>query len=281
MAPVFPVMNFPNGLEKALTLSYDDGVEQDIRLIDIMNAHGLKGTFNISAGLFAEEGKVYSAGNVHRRMTEARCIELYKNSGHEVAMHGLRHPHLENMTQPAMVNEIIGDRMGLEARFGGVIRGMAYPYGTYNDRVVEVLRVCGVAYSRTVQSTRNFKIPTDWLRMPATCHHNDAELQNLTDKFVGEKKAFTEPWLFYLWGHSYEFESNDNWELIEKFAEQVGGRDDVWYATNIEVHDYVEAYRALLWSADSKRVYNPTDKTVWFSVDKTRYTVKSGETIEI
>ncbi len=281
MAPVFPIMNFPNGLEKALTLSYDDGVDQDIRLIEIMNAHGLKGTFNINSGRFAEEGKVYAPGTIHRPMSESACVELYTNSGHEVAIHGLHHPHLENMSQPTMVNEIISDRMALEASFGGVIRGMAYPYGTYNDRVVEVLRVCGVAYSRTTQSTKKFSIPTDWLRMPATCKHTDAELQSLTDKFVGEKKAFTEPWLFYLWGHSYEFERDDNWDVIERFAEQVGGRDDIWYATNIEIHDYVEAYRALLWSANAKRVYNPTDKTVWFSIDKTKYCVKSGETIEI
>lgn len=34
-------MRFPQGRAKALTLSYDDGVEQDIRLIEILNRHGL------------------------------------------------------------------------------------------------------------------------------------------------------------------------------------------------------------------------------------------------
>ena len=37
-------MRFPKGRAKALTLSYDDGTEQDIRLIRIMNQNGLKGT---------------------------------------------------------------------------------------------------------------------------------------------------------------------------------------------------------------------------------------------
>ena len=45
--------------------------------------------------------------------------------------------------------------------------------------------------------------------------------------------------MFYLWGHSYEFDENDNRDVIEKFAEFVGGRDDIWYATNIEIYDYV------------------------------------------
>ena len=42
---------FPGGKKKALTLSYDDGVTQDERLIDIMNQYKVKGTFNINAGM--------------------------------------------------------------------------------------------------------------------------------------------------------------------------------------------------------------------------------------
>ena len=42
------IMLFPGKKRKVLTLSYDDGVEQDIRLVEIMKKHGLKGTFNIN-----------------------------------------------------------------------------------------------------------------------------------------------------------------------------------------------------------------------------------------
>ena len=49
-------MRFPGGLGKALTLSYDDGVEQDIKLIDILNRYGLKCTFNLNSGCYAPEG---------------------------------------------------------------------------------------------------------------------------------------------------------------------------------------------------------------------------------
>ncbi len=48
-------MRFPGGRKKALTLSYDDGVEQDRRLMQIMDAHGLKGTFNLNSGEYAAE----------------------------------------------------------------------------------------------------------------------------------------------------------------------------------------------------------------------------------
>ena len=46
-------MRFPEERAKALTLSYDDHSEQDIRFIEILNRNGIKGTFNISTGLHA------------------------------------------------------------------------------------------------------------------------------------------------------------------------------------------------------------------------------------
>ena len=71
--------------------------------------------------------------------------------------------------------------------------------------------------------------------------------------------------IFAVWGHSYEFEGNDNWNVIEDFAARVGGRSDVWYCTNIEAYDYIEAFRGLLFSVDGNRVQNPSAQTVWIS----------------
>ena len=214
-------------------------------------------------------------------MTASECLALYKNSGHEVAVHGHTHPFLEQLPQSGVVYEIIKDREELERMFGCIIKGMAYPYGTFSDEVVEALRACGISYSRTTVSTEKFNIPTDWLRMPATCHHNNPRLMELAEKFAAiDGTKLTEPKLFYLWGHSYEFEDKDNWDVIEKFSEYMGGRDDVWYATNIEIYDYVTAYKSLVYSADGYRIYNPTLITLWIDVDgKMQYKIASGETV--
>ena len=45
-------MKFKDGKSKALTLSYDDAVVQDIRLIGIMDKYGIKGTFNVNSGWY-------------------------------------------------------------------------------------------------------------------------------------------------------------------------------------------------------------------------------------
>ena len=89
------------------------------------------------------------------------------------------------------------------------------------------------------------------------------------------------PRLFYLWGHSYEFERNKNWELLDDICKKLAGRDDIWYATNIEIYNYVQAYNALVYSADSKIVYNPTLFDIWFDIDGVLYCLKSGETLKL
>ncbi len=273
-------MRFPGGKAKALTLSYDDGVEQDARLISILNRYGLKCTFNLNSGLFAAEGTVYPEGQVHRRMTRQQCLGLYAQSGHEVALHGFCHAHMEQLSGAAALRDILRDRETLESMFHTLVRGMAYPFGTYSDALVEMLAYAGVAYARTVESTEGFAIPTDWLRMPATCHHNNPRLMELAQQFL-EAPDTAYPMLFYLWGHSYEFEQDDNWDVIEKFSEKVGSNPQVWYATNMEVYDYVTAYRSLVFGVDEARVYNPTCRKLYFCSAGTEYGIESGETITL
>ena len=211
MAQLF--MRYPGGVAKALTFSYDDGVEQDIKFIEILDKNGLKGTFNLNSGRFAPEGKVYAPGTIHRPMTEKMVKELYSKGEHEVAVHALTHPRLEQMPAERISYEIVKDRENLEALFGKIIRGMAYPYGTHNDTVVEVLKACGILYARTTAVTGNFNIPKDWLRLPATCKHTDPKLMEYARKFADMKVNKDPARLFYVWGHTYEFEGDD-WEKL-------------------------------------------------------------------
>lgn len=273
-------MCFPAGRRKALTLSYDDGVEQDMELVSVLDKHGLKGTFNLNSGAYSPEGTVHPAGRVHRRMTEKQIDELFAHSSHEVALHALTHPFLEQLPQGMLAREIMQDRENLEAQFGRIVRGMAYPYGTYSDEVVAALRACGIAYARTVKSTFRFDVPTDWLRMPATCHHTEEALPSLTKRFVEEAPVYGS-WLFYLWGHSYEFEQFNNWKIIYDFAAATGERADIWYATNIEIYDYVTAYRMMQASADGHILHNPTATELWFDAGKGAQMIAPGETLKL
>ena len=63
----------------------------------------------------------------------------------------------------------------------------------------------------------------------------------------------------------------------------MGGKEDIWYATNIEIYDYIEAYNRLQWSADMTMVHNPSAISVWIKKaphdeDSITVEIKPGET---
>ncbi len=271
---------FPGGRAKALTLSYDDGVEQDARLMEIMDRHGIRGTFNLNSGLYAPEGAVYPEGQIHRRLSASAVRKLYANPNHEVASHALTHASFPDLNPAQMAWEVLADRRNLEEMFGHLVRGFAYPFGTYNEETAQALRAAGLAYGRTIVSTGTFDIPENWHMLHPTCHHNDPALFALCDRFLYEPVRLTSR-LFYLWGHSYEFEAQDNWSVIERFCETMGGRDDIWYATNIEIVDYMNACRSLRSSADCALLENPTAIDVWVEVGKQTLCVGAGKTVRV
>ena len=269
-------MRLKDGKTKVVTLSYDDGVIFDEKLIDIMNKYGLKGTFNINTGLYFPEDDERKGNSNRMKLSEAK--ELYINSGHEVAVHGLTHPFLERLESDEIVYEIMEDRKNIEREFKTPARGMAYPYGTYNEKVVTALNTCKIAYARTVQSTENFGFPENWLKLNPTCHHNNPKLKELVEKFLVDNK-WNCPRMFYLWGHSYEFNNDNNWEIIEEFGEMIGNRDDIWYATNIEIYDYIKAYERLVVSVDRKIINNPSAIPVWINISGETICINAGETV--
>lgn len=272
------IMRYPGGLCKAVTLSYDDGVEQDIRLIALAKQYGIKGTFNLNSGCYPPEDVKYEPGTIHRRMPKSQVTKIYSECDWEVAAHASTHASLVGLPANIAIKEIYEDRKALEEQFGGTVRGFAYPFGAFDDASVDALKNCGMAYARTVISSHDFTIPHDWLRLQATCHHKDPELMNLAKRFLDINPGWDSK-LFYLWGHSYEFEADNNWNVLEDFFKLIGGRDDIWYATNIEIYDYVQAYKQLIFDVNMTTCFNPTCREIWFTYGSKDYVVKGGETI--
>jgi hypothetical protein len=254
---------YPEGKKKALTLSYDDGHTFDRRLVEILNQYGLKATFHLNSN----------------KLGNQRCIRAEEVNplyvGHEVATHTLTHPRLESLSKEEVIEEIIGDRKNLESITNSIVTGFSYPYGSYSDEVVQVLPSLGIEYARTIQATNNFDLPQSFYLWHPTCHHRDNSVE------LGQKYLTFNPegrlTVFYMWGHSHNFDSENNWDIIEEFAKKMSGQQDIWYATNIELVKYIKAVRSLQFSTVRDRVYNPTDIRVWFHVDGNVESVGPGE----
>jgi peptidoglycan/xylan/chitin deacetylase (PgdA/CDA1 family) len=263
---------YPGGKAKVLTMSYDDGKLADRRLVSIFNKYGIKGTFHINGGKLGDE--------IHIKPEEV--TELYK--GHEVSGHTYDHPTIARCNDEQIVAQIIEDRKILEKLVGYPVRGLSYPNGSYNQKIVSMVKYLGVEYSRVVEETQQFDLPQEFCAWKPTCHHNHRLLE-LGKEFVEFSKSQYLKML-YVWGHSYEFDKDDNWDVIEDFCKLVSGKDDIWYATNIEIVEYFKAFNNLKFTAEGDIVYNPNAISIWLSVsaegaDKKIVEVKAGETKKI
>jgi len=254
---------FPGGKHKVLTMSYDDGKHADRKLVSVFNQYGIKGTFHINAGLFDDE----------RRIKPNELRELYQ--GHEVSCHTYTHPTIARCPMEQVVRQVLDDRESLEKIMGYPIRGLSYPNGSYSKEIIEILPKLGIQYARVVGNTDGFAMPENYLAWKATCHHNH-NLMELGQQFIDLHKT-QYLYMMYVWGHSYEFDDKNNWDLIEDFCKLVSGKEDIWYATNIQIVDYMEAAKRLQFAADMSFVYNPSVQSVWLSVEKEIVEIKGGE----
>lgn len=266
-------MLFPGGKRKALTLSYDDGVVQDRRLTDLMRHYGVKGTFNLNTGLLGRHESMEQNG-VRVDISTVMLQEIVKvYESFEVATHASEHSALIGCGSAAL-GEILEDRRTLEKMVPYLVLGHAYPFGLYDEQVIAMLKTAGIFYARTTDATGTFAIPRDFLRWNPTCHHSDPHLEELACRFCEKEALFGQPELFYLWGHSYEFDAEQNWDVIENFLKYVSGYyEEVWMATNIEIAAYVTAYRKLVFSADGKTVWNPSAAVIWLEILGTVYEI--------
>lgn len=217
---------------KYITFSFDDGVEDDVRLVKLMNSYGLKGTFNLNAGrLTGTSSFVYCGVKRVKMLNYFEYSNLYE--GHEIAGHSYTHAHLEQLDKGTLDNEIRLDKKILEHLYDCKIQGMVYPFGTYNDVVVEALRNNHIKYCRTTLATHNFMLPEEPLTWHPTCHFRDKSIMELAEQFFACNSQ--KDMVFYIWGHSYELVTDEDWEEFEQFCRFISRRENIHYCTNIEI----------------------------------------------
>ena len=274
-------LRYPEGKYKAVTLSYDDGCHDDMRFSDVITPTGLKCTFNLT----------------NRSVLTPEQVKAYiLDRGHEVAVHGANHRAPGFQRPIDGIRDVLDCRLKLEKDYDRIIRGMAYPdsgitkflNGASYENIKSYLTDLGIVYARTLAGDNDsFLLPTDWHAwMPTVRHANPLTLEWI-DKFNAISFAPNTycsaryPRLFYLWGHSFEFERAGNWDLLDRICEKLAGHQDVWYATNMEIYDYVTAYHSLVWSADNTMLHNPTLRKIWLEIDGQLITIESGETLRL
>ena len=206
---------------KALTFSYDDGTTQDVRLAGIFGKYNLKATFNLNSELLGLDGKLDREGKIinHTKVNAADVRHIYDDK--------------------EVIRQVEEDRLRLCELVGYEVLGMAYPCGgvNCNDRVADIIKAnTPIKYSRTIDVTKSFEPYEDLYQYKGTLYHhgNWDELFSMGEAFL--KLETDTPKVFYIWGHSFEFDIYpERWEIFEEFCRMMSGKDDIYYGTNLEV----------------------------------------------
>lgn len=272
-------MLFEGGKRKALTFSYDDGTIYDKKLVSLLKKYDMKATFNLNSGLLGqkEHRMINGIDTDFSQLEPGEVKTVYADQ--EVASHTVNHSSIVGLSQNMGAAEVLKNKQKLEELTGRPVRGFAYPYGSYNELAEEILSACGIEYARTADSSNDFDIPQDFLEWHPTCHHDAPELLKLAEKFCNDDSL--QPQLFCIWGRSYEFAQKDNWQVLEEFMKYVSDyREKIWFATSIEIVDYVKAFRELRRSSDGRILQNPTEMTLWFEMDREIHCIHGNEKFE-
>ena len=250
---------YPGGKPKAFSITYDDGVLQDIPLVSLLNRYGLKGTFNLNSGLMEEEfAWVHSSGAVIRRLPSHIAAQLY--DGHEVASHTVSHPYMEHLSDEELMYQLGQDKAKLEQLFGREILGFAVPFDHFSQRIADCARRCGFAYARTSQERYSYAPPKDHFHWGAGAYHVMPGFWDFAEGFFHTEEELA---LCQIVGHSYDLDTEQMWEPMEALFRRVAEDPNIVSMTHLDLARYLQAMEQAVISED--RVENPSDQTLWFS----------------
>lgn len=264
---------YPYGKAKAFNITYDDGILQDVRFVELLNKYGLKGTFNLNSQLMEQEYEwVHETGMVVKRLSVDAALNLY--DGHEIASHTLTHPYMSDKTEEQLLWEIGEDKRRLEEVFGREVAGFGLPFHFYNEKIADCVKRCGFEYGRMSEESRGYSPWEDPYYWRCGIFHLAPELDAFIDGFFRSSEELA---LCQIVGHSYDLDAEDLWGKMEKILRRVSEDRDVISLTHLEVVRYIRAMK--LAQVHDNTIHNPSDVPLWFRIDGEVCCVEPGETI--
>jgi peptidoglycan/xylan/chitin deacetylase (PgdA/CDA1 family) len=205
---------------------WDDGVEDDIRLCEILRAHGAKASFNLNPGLHGATRSApwrYKECKDVSRLATSELMSVYE--GFNIANHTVSHPWPLKIPITEWRSEVFDGRKQLQDIFQQPILGFAYPYGQHDEATAVVVAEAGHTYGRSVLRSTPCHPSPDRFCQPTDCHHATSDFWEI---FERAKSAGAT--VFYFWGHSYEFLTEEDWQAYTNKLIRFNADPDVVWA---------------------------------------------------
>lgn len=249
---------YPGGKAKAFNITYDDGVLQDVRFVELMNQYGLKGTFNLNSGLMETEFEwTHRNGMIVKRLPTSVVAELYKN--HEVASHTLTHPYLSQLTESEVMEEMSKDKENLERLTGRPVLGFGGPFHHWSPMIVECAKRCGFEYARNAEERYCYAPPEEYYYWAAGTYHVMPGFRPFVEGFFETEEELA---LCQIVGHTYDLDAENMWQYMESVLKRVSEDESILSMTNIELVRYLKAMRSAVITEDE--IKNPSALPLWF-----------------
>ena len=205
---------------------WDDGVLDDIRLCEILRAHGAKASFNLNPGLHGATRSApwrYKECKDVSRLATSELISVYE--GFTIANHTVSHPWPLKIPITEWRSEVFDGRKQLQDIFQQPILGFAYPYGQHDEATATVVAEAGHTYGRSVLRSTPCHPSPDQFSQPTDCHHAAPDFWEIFER----AKTAGAP-VFYFWGHSYEFLTEEDWQAYTNKLIRFNADPDVVWA---------------------------------------------------
>lgn len=177
---------------KAVMLSVDDGYKAGARGAAIFEAHGFRGVFFINPGSLAKgKRKTQSA------FLSAEDLPALEARGHSIGSHSLDHLNLgkvpKGMDPDAFAawlrHQLLDARAQLEAVLGHPVTDLAWPYGAYNNAVIQAAKDAGYRQFYTVTEAAAEFPGADRDRLPRFLLMAPTSLASFKRRFAGQRFA--------------------------------------------------------------------------------------------
>ncbi|NDA25938.1 MAG: polysaccharide deacetylase family protein [Verrucomicrobia bacterium] len=145
--------------EKPITITFDDGFVSNLQsAVPVMREFGCQAINYLVADRIGKTSDWEAAeGGEARPVMNDVQIREWMAAGNWIGAHTCTHPRLSQIPRDRAREEITTSKKKLEDRFGIPIDHFAYPYGDYDDAVVEMVREAGFRTACTMDRGVNYQ----------------------------------------------------------------------------------------------------------------------------
>lgn len=126
---------------KPFVITFDDGHVSNYTMgYPILKKYGFKATEFVVTGAIGKKG-----------FLSKKDLLAMQNSGvFDIESHSVHHPHLAKISKKKVLYEVTQSKKTLSKLLGRPVNFFCYPYGSYNDQVVQAVKQAGYLLATTV-----------------------------------------------------------------------------------------------------------------------------------